>query len=129
MSAEQKNRCRRENYGKIPAGDRRVSELRSVLSWLEDDCSDEDDEISWENGDDYADTFLSELCRIIDPMTEKGKYLKAFEGLKQACFVLETAELNGSLGEHERIARGIQKYWSALSRFLPVKKKILYLSG
>ena len=127
LNTDQKNKYRLEAYERIPAGDSKVSDMRYSLSWLEDDYSDEEDEISWESGGDYAESFLHEMKRIIEPMIESGEYLKAFEGLKQACFVLETAELNGSLGEHSRITHRIQKYWGRIiSLSSPEEKDIMF---
>ena len=127
MDHDRKVQYRVKAYEKIPARDRDVMELRDALSCLEDEYSDWDGEIDWRSGSDYAEAFLDEMKRIIEPMIEKGEYRKAFEGLKQACFVLETADLNGSLGEHSLITRKIREYWeSIIPRSSPEEKEMMF---
>ena len=80
--------------------------------WLsEDDFYDEDDEIGWDEGLNYADEFRSILDRLIGGLIEEKKYMTAFYGLQKAFYLLNKVEMRGSLGEHDLIAERIEEYW------------------
>ncbi len=110
-------------YTSLPADRNVVEHIAAELDSLSDVYGDHYGFIDWRSGGDYADAFKTCLEDNLEPMIVRGEYRAAFEVLKEAFYILNTVEMDGSNGEHGEIAAVIEAFWEKIIRLSPENER------
>ena len=106
----------RERYGLTGTAEDPADDIETALDLLGEEYSDRDGNISWREGQDYADAFCGTLKEHLEPLLEAERYEAAVHCLARAFTVINNVELDGSFGEYSYIEDVMVHYWDRVIR-------------